>query len=88
VDADLSSRHWRELEQLIDHDTLFAIPDTIGCPGCTDGPTELVEVKFSDHTKKSVYYESAPREISGLSEKLLALEAKLERELPPHWRDE
>ena len=88
VDADLSSKHWRELEQLIDHDTLFALPDTIGCPGCSDGPTELVEVKFSDHTKKSVYYESAPREISALSEKLLALEAKLERELPPHWRDE
>lgn len=88
VDADLSSKHWHELEELVNHDALLGLPDKIGCPGCTDGPTELLEVKFSDHTKKSVFYESAPSWIGALSEKLFALEAKLERELPPDWRKE
>lgn len=83
VDADLSSKHWDELEKLVNHDALFGLPETIGCPGCTDGPTELLEVKFGDHTKKSVFYESAPSSIGELSEKLRALQAKLERELPP-----
>ena len=82
VDADFSSKHWRELEQLIDHDALFALPDKIGCPGCTDGLTEFLEVKFSDHTKKSVFYDGAPKDILALSQKLSALEAKLEQELP------
>jgi hypothetical protein len=35
VEADFSSKHWRELEQLVDHDALFALPDKIGCPGCS-----------------------------------------------------
>ena len=37
VDADLSSKHWHELEELVNRDALFRLPDTIGCPGCTDG---------------------------------------------------
>lgn len=47
--------------------------------------SEFIEVKFNDHTKKSVQYESAPKEISALSKKLLAMVTKLERELPPGW---
>lgn len=88
VDADLSSKHWHGLEELVNHDALFGLPETIGCPGCTDGPTNLVEVKFSDRTKKSVFYESAPSEIGALTERLLTLQAKLERELPPQWQKE
>ena len=85
VDADLSGKHWRELEQLINHDALFALPDTIPC-GCTgDEGSELIEVEFSDHTKKSVSYVGAPNEIAALSGKLSALEAKLENELPTRW---
>lgn len=85
VNADLSSKRWRELEQLVNHDALFALPDTIPC-GCTgDEGDHLIEVEFSDHTKKSVRYVLAPNEITTLSEKLLALESKLENELPPWW---
>lgn len=85
VDADLSSKRWRELEQFVNHDALFALPDTIPC-GCTgDEGDQLIEVEFSDHTKKSVRYVRAPNEITTLSGKLLALEAKLENELPPWW---
>jgi hypothetical protein len=87
VDANLSSKHWQELQELVDHDRLFVLPDTIGCPGCTDGLGEFLEVKFSDRTRKAIYYpaENTPIDIWALSETLLALEAKLERELPPWW---
>ena len=84
VNADLSGKHWQALQRLIDHDALFALPDRIGCASCYDGVDELIEVKFSDHSKKSVTFPmgSAPKEISALSEKLLSLEAKLRDELP------
>lgn len=84
VDADLSGKHWEALQRLIDHEALFALPDTIGCARCVDGVDELIEVKFSDHSKKSVTFPmgSAPKEISALSEKLLSLQAKLWNELP------
>ena len=85
VDAGLSNKHWQELQRLVNHDALFGLPDTIGCPGCTDGLIQQIEVKFSDHTTKSVRYESAPAEISLLSEKLSVLADKLEKELPPLW---
>jgi hypothetical protein len=88
VTADLSNKHWHELEELVKHDALFGLPDRIGCPGCADGPTEFVEVEFKDRTKKSVFYGSPPAEIKALSEKLNALEGKLERELPPAFPPE
>jgi protein-arginine kinase activator protein McsA len=60
------------------------LPDRIGCASCYDGLDEFIEVKFSDHSKKSVTFPlgSAPKEINALSEKLLSLEAKLRNELP------
>jgi len=85
VDADLSDKRWRELERFINHDALFGLPDTIPC-GCTgDEGRKLIEVEFSDHTKKSVSYVGPPNEITTLSEKLSTLEAKLENELPRWW---
>ena len=84
VNADLSGKHWQELQRLVDHDDLFALPDRTGCASCYDGLDEFIEVKFSDHSKKSVTFPmgSAPKEINALSEKLLSLEAKLRDELP------
>lgn len=84
VNADLSGKHWQELQRLVDHDDFFALPDRIGCASCYDGLDEFIEVKFSDHSKKSVTFPmgSAPKEINALSEKLLSLEAKLRDELP------
>src|SRR6266853_5312993 len=83
VNADLSGKHWQALQRLVDHDALFALPDRIGCASCYDGVDELIEVKFSNHSKKSVTFPmgSALKEISALSEKLLSLEAKLRDEL-------
>ena len=87
VNADLSARHWQELQQLGDHDVLLALPSRIGCASCTDGSDDDIEVTFSDGSKKSVRFPSgdAPKEIKALSEKLSALEVQLENELPIGW---
>lgn len=84
VRADLSTKHWKELQQLADHDTLFALPDHVGCPGCVDEEVEFLEVKFSDRSKKLISYNagSAPKEIKELTDKLRTLENKLGSELP------
>jgi hypothetical protein len=87
VDADLSSKHWQELQQLINHDALLALPSRTGCASCTDGSDDDIEVTFSDRSKKSVIFPTgeAPKEIESLSEKLSALEVKLENDLPIGW---
>jgi hypothetical protein len=83
VHADISGKHWKELEQLAGKDTLFALPNSTGCASCVDGIDELVEVRFSDGTKKSVQYPAGtpPKEIKALCEKLLSLLHKLQDEL-------
>jgi hypothetical protein len=87
VRADLSRKHWQEIQALVDRDELFALPDRTSCASCVDGLDEFVEVKFSDHAKKSVTYAegSAPKQLKDLVVKLKALEEKLQNELPPGW---
>jgi hypothetical protein len=84
VSADLSDKHWKELVQLVDRETLLALPERIGCPGCVDEVIESLEVRFSNHTKKIVRYNfgSGPNEIQSLSARVAALLDKLDRELP------
>jgi hypothetical protein len=88
VRADLSEKHWKELVQLVDREAMFALPDRIGCPGCVDEVVESLEVRFSDHTKKSVMYNlgNAPQEIQALSARLAATLKKLDSELPSTTR--
>jgi len=87
VRADLSGKHWQEIQALVDRDELFALPDRTSCASCFDGLDEFVEVKFSDHAKKSVTYAegSTPKQLKDLVVKLKALEEKLQNELPPGW---
>ena len=87
VRADLSGEHWQEIQALVDRDELSALPDRTSCASCVDGLDEFVEVKFSDHVKKSVTYAegSTPKQLKDLVVKLKALEEKLQDELPPGW---
>jgi hypothetical protein len=87
VRADLSGKHWQEIQALVDRDELFALPDRTSCASCFDGLDEFVEVKFSDHGKKSVTYAegSTPKQLKDLVAKLKALEEKLQNELPSGW---
>jgi hypothetical protein len=88
VRRDLSGAHWEELVQLVDREALLALSDRIGCPGCVDEVIESLEVRFSNHTQKSVQYNlgGAPKEMQSLSARLAALLAKLDSELPPTTR--
>lgn len=85
VEADLSGKHWRELARLADYDVFAALPEKIGCPGCVDEPVEYIEVRYSDRSTKSVLYNAggAPGgNPAMLAEKLSALMAKLEKDIP------
>ncbi len=84
VRMDVSQKRWAQLQQLDARDVLFSLPDSIGCPGCTDQGTEHIVVKFSDRSEKSVSWSAGepPKDIRPLCEKLQALENKLHKELP------
>ncbi len=84
VRTDLSNKHWKELQQLVDPDALFGLPDTIGCPDCADGGAESVEVKFSNHASKKVTFDmgAPPGELKNLRDRLWKLEEKLLKEFP------
>lgn len=83
VDSDISGKHWKELQHLADKDILFTLPNTTGCASCVDGMDEMIEVTFSDGTKKSVQFPAGtpPKEIKPLHEKLSRWLSKLEGEL-------
>jgi hypothetical protein len=83
VDSDISIKHWKELAQLVDKTTLRTLPDSTGCASCVDGVDELIEVKFSDATKKSVQFPAGapPKELLSLHEKLSKLLHRLQGEL-------
>ena len=79
VRADVSSKHWRELLQLVDHDALFSLPDHTSCGTCIDGIDEFVEVTFRDQTRKRVTWGLGlpPKELKDLVDRLRALEDRL-----------
>ena len=85
VRADLSEKHWQEIQALVNRDEFLALPDRTSCASCKDGIDEFVEVEFGDHVKKSVSYAegSAPAQLKELSIKLKGLQDKLVNELPP-----
>jgi hypothetical protein len=87
VRADLSGKRWQEIQVLVNRDELYSLPDRTSCASCVDGIDEFVEVKFSDHAKKSVTYAegSTPKQLMDLVVKLKALEKKLQNELPMGW---
>lgn len=45
---------WERAKAAVDTESLFALPDRMGCPGCVDEPVDWIQVDYSDGTKKSV----------------------------------
>ena len=66
VKGQVSSEDWKTLVGLIDKKTMIALPDTIGCPGCTDGPVRTLEISFADGYTKKVRFEATPESIKSL----------------------
>lgn len=43
---------WRALRDAVDRAALEALPDVVGCPGCTDAPAEWLEVRYGAFHKR------------------------------------
>lgn len=50
----ITAEQWERAKAAVDTESLFALPDRIGCPGCVDEPVDWIAVEYSDGTKKSV----------------------------------
>jgi hypothetical protein len=50
----ITAEQWQRAQAAISTDSLFSLPETIGCPGCVDEPVDWIAVEYSDGTKKSV----------------------------------
>jgi hypothetical protein len=50
----ITSEQWERVKGAVDTESLFALPDKIGCPGCVDEPVDWITVRYSDGTEKSV----------------------------------
>ena len=50
----ITTEQWEHAKAAVDTESLFALPDRIGCPGCVDEPVDWISVEYSDGTKKSV----------------------------------
>ena len=49
--------YWKELNKYTDLDYFFELPNKIGCPGCTDGGIEYIEI-VTPYKKHLVIFES------------------------------
>lgn len=50
----ITTEQWARARAAVDTESLFALPDRIGCPGCVDEPVDWITVEYSDGTTKSV----------------------------------
>jgi hypothetical protein len=50
----ITTEQWEQAKAAVDTESLFALPDKIGCPGCVDEPVDWITVEYSDGTTKSV----------------------------------
>jgi hypothetical protein len=50
----ITTEQWERAMASIDTESLFALPERIGCNGCVDEPVDWITVEYSDGTTKSV----------------------------------
>lgn len=53
----VSAEQWSKLVATIDKTAFLALPEVIGCPDCTDGGGEWIEIDFGS-TKKKITFEA------------------------------
>jgi hypothetical protein len=75
---ELSAAAWSKLVGMVDKATFLALPEVIGCPDCTDGGGEWIEIDFGS-TKKRVTFEAnaAVPELDGLTAELRPVRKEL-----------
>lgn len=74
---------WSKLVATIDKAAFLALPEVIGCPDCTDGGGEWIEIDFGS-TKKKVTFEANAEipELAGLTAALRPVRHELTDLLP------
>jgi len=71
ISGQLTENEYQHLLSLIDFDEILKYDDVIGCPDCTDGGAEWIQVKQDGQTKKITFeYGDTLKTINKLIEQL------------------
>ena len=81
----ITTEQWERAKAAVDTESLFALPDKIGCPGCVDEPVDWITVEYSDGTTKSVMCNSGDP-ATEIADKVKAALARAPSKLPSKHR--
>jgi hypothetical protein len=72
--GNISADEWQDLVNSVNIDEFFNLDEVIGCPDCTDGGAEWIEIKTGDSVHKVTFeYGNAPDAVNKYIEKLRAI---------------
>lgn len=77
----ITTDQWERAKAAVDTESLFALPDKIGCPGCVDEPVDWITVEYSDGTTKSVMCNSGDA-ATGMADKVKSALAQVSNKGP------
>lgn len=82
IARELTTKEWSQLLKNIDWPEFQKLPDIIGCPDCTDGGAEWIEIKYPDTAKNVMFEYGASLEGHGtLLQQLHGIFARMEAAL-------
>jgi hypothetical protein len=75
---------WQALCSAVSRDAIAKLPSVIGCPDCTDGGAESLEVRTDAWSKTvAIEYRAQVPELQPLLDQVRAIRDRLDRELSP-----
>ena len=79
----ISKKEWDDLIHSVDQTTFNGLNDRIGCPDCSDGGGEWVEIQFNDGSKKRVTFDygKSPTQIADLVKKLQLIQKQFDEKI-------
>lgn len=77
----ITPEQWERAKAAVDSESLFALPDRVGCPGCVDQPVDWITVDYSDGTTKTVICNSGDA-ATGIADKIKAALAEVPSKAP------
>jgi len=82
TDTSYQKQEWEALIELVDFDALLGYEDVVGCPDCTDGGAEWIEVVMDGQNKKITFeYGDSLVSLQDLIEEIRRLRSRFESEL-------
>jgi hypothetical protein len=82
TDTTFQNQEWLALTALVDFDALLSHEDVLGCPDCTDGGAEWIEVVLDGQSKKITFeYGDSLDTIQDLIDEIRRLRNRFEQEL-------